>query len=75
MNQRSYRFSLFISADEYLKVYANGARHVVARASNGQRVQFPANLLRAYVTRNGVSGQFELTTDENNRVANFRKLG
>lgn len=72
---RRYVLNLFLSADEYMRFYQGAARNVVATATSGQRVQFPANLLRPFVTRDGVSGLFVLEVDENNKVAGFHKAG
>lgn len=64
---------LNISADEYLRHY-RGVSTIVARARDGRRVQFPANLLRAHVSHNGVHGSFELQIDESAKLVNMRRL-
>ena len=52
--------NLYISADEYLKVYKGTGRNVYARDINGRSVQFPANILKGFVTREGIQGRFEI---------------
>jgi len=62
------KFSIKIAPEEIKKYYQGSARNVVARASNGLKIQFPANLLLPYVAHNGVCGHFVLTYDENGKV-------
>jgi hypothetical protein len=65
---------LRISPEEYQKMYAGLAQSVFARARDGRKVRFPANLLRRFVTAQGVVGSFEFQLDEHNKVQQFRRL-
>jgi glucose-6-phosphate isomerase len=58
------QFSLRISALEMQRYYSGQARHVVVIAENGQRLQFSAELLRRFVTQDGVQGWFEIEYDD-----------
>jgi len=49
---------LNINPDELLRYYRGQAGLVSCRARDGRRVQFPAALLRPFVTRGGVQGSF-----------------
>ena len=69
------RFSLKLSADRYLSHYQGRAKSVSVLADDGRRVEFPANALRAFVTRQGVQGRFELIVDEHNRLQRIERLG
>lgn len=69
-----YEFYLRITADQYLDYYRGTARHVVARCTTGQNVQFPAALLQQFVTSKGISGHFALTCDEHNRNPRLERL-
>ncbi len=62
-----YIFQLHISAEQYLDYYRGTVKTVVARASNGQTVQFPASLLQRFISPEGVHGRFTLTCDENHK--------
>lgn len=64
-------FSLDISAEQYLAFYRGQAKFVQVVADNGQLVRFPAEILRDFVSRDGVSGKFVLEFDEQNK---YRKL-
>lgn len=67
-------FSLSISKDEYLRYYQGSANAVIVRARDGKRVSFPASALRLFVGHDGVSGEFVLTYDDNNRFVDLKKV-
>ena len=65
---------LQIPHDELMRYYRGSAQGVIARARNGQRVQFPARALRRFVSYNGVCGSFELHVDAANRLRAIHRL-
>lgn len=67
--------SLQIPAEEYQRLYQGTVREVLARASDGRRVRFPANILRPFVTHEGIRGRFEIVFDDNNRFESITRLG
>ncbi len=69
------RFSLRISADEYLRYYRGAVRHVVVTAEDGTRLRFPAANLRPFVTREGVRGRFVMRFDANNKLVSLNRSG
>lgn len=71
---KRYVFHLSISPEAYLEYYRGAARSVVAKATTGQTVQFPASMLQRYVTQDGIHGAFVLTCDENNKMVGFERL-
>lgn len=66
--------SIHLSADEYLKYYRGSARSVYARDLQGRMVQFPANLLQRFVTKEGINGVFEITTTQTGKLVDIRRL-
>ena len=50
-----------ISPDELIRWYGGQASVVEARALDGRVVHFPANILRPFVTRQGVVGLFKIS--------------
>jgi len=68
------RFKIDISSEEYKAYYAGVARNVIVRSLDGKVVQFPANVLRPYLSHTGVKGLFALEYDENNRFSGIRKI-
>jgi hypothetical protein len=69
-----YRFHLSISAAEYLAYYQGTANKVVARLTNGQALQFPADALRPFVTHEGVWGEFVLSVNDQNKLQGLRRV-
>lgn len=48
---------------------------VVITLANGQRLQFPAESLRPFVTHDGVHGEFVLRVDANNKLQTIERVG
>ena len=69
-----YVIDLQIPKDELLRYYRGAARGVNARARSGQRVQFPAQVLRPFVGHDGVCGTFVLRVDGANRLTGIQRL-
>jgi hypothetical protein len=72
---REFHFRLAIPPAEYLSYYQGAARNVVTKSVEGLVVQFPANVLRDYVTAEGVFGRFVLRVDANNKFHSLERLG
>lgn len=68
------RFYLHIPADVYLSYYQGRARDVLVTTDEGLKVQFPAGLLRPYVSRDGVRGAFRLRYDERRRLVGLDRV-
>jgi len=77
MNEKTsrIRFSLNISSETYLSYYRGEAEYVLTRSHDGKSVKFPARFLRSFVTEEGVSGEFEIEFDQNNRLRAMRRIG
>lgn len=73
-NSRLVRFALNISADLYLSYYEGAARAVVVESFDGRSIQFPANVLQQFVTRDGIQGVFEMEFDEKNKFVAIRRI-
>jgi len=67
-------FNLNISSQEYLTYYQGAVKHVIVRAHDGRKVQFPAAWLRQFVTREGVRGEFEIVHDAQHKLQSMRRL-
>lgn len=67
------RFTLNISAEAYLSYYKGQARQVVVR-QNGKTIAFPANRLSAFVTKNGIHGNFELSYNSDNKFVSINRI-
>lgn len=66
---------LHISADDMLRYYGGDAKVVRARTlDRGTTIQFPARLLRPFVTEAGVHGVFQLLFTTDHRFREIRLL-
>lgn len=66
--------NLYISPDEYQRWYQGSAKHVHATTVDGRSVQFPAPILRSFVTREGIRGRFRIHFDTQNRFQTIEKI-
>lgn len=73
-NSRRVRFSLSIPSDVYLSYYVGAARAVVVKSLDGRTIQFPAGILRKFITHDGIQGMFEMDFDANNKLVNIRRV-
>ncbi len=71
---RQFEFALSITSQQYLEYYRGSVRQVVAQATTGVSVQFPAGLLTPFVTTAGIRGRFELTCEDSGKGARLRRL-
>ncbi len=68
------RVVLNISSHQLSQYYEGAVDSVVARATDGRTVKFPANILRTVVQDDGVYGMFELTLDKRNKFVSIRRI-
>jgi hypothetical protein len=66
--------SLSISAEDYLKYYRGSAKNILARDVNGKTVNFPAGILQKFVTREGISGVFEIFFDSTGKFVSVERI-
>lgn len=71
---KRYCFELHITPEEYLEYYRGVAQHVLARATTGEIVQFPAACLQRFVTPEGIHGCFELTCTDTGKLVELKRL-
>ena len=65
---------IFISAEEMLKLYEGAAKNASVVARDGRRIEFPAHILRPFVTREGVSGSFAIYFDRDRKFQRIDRL-
>ena len=69
-----YQIDLYLSADKYQDYYAGKVKYVIAQDLKGVKVQFPAEILRPFVTVSGIQGQFVIRMDSNNKFVDIRRI-
>ncbi len=70
-----FRFSLQLTADQYLHVYRGTAKRVSVIANDGRRIEFPAQNIQKFLTHDGISGRFEMELTPENKFVAIRKIG
>ncbi|RMG56932.1 MAG: DUF2835 family protein [Gammaproteobacteria bacterium] len=69
-----HRFRIDIDAHTWQEWYRGAARRVRVRTEAGLIIEFPAERLIPHVTHEGIHGQFELYTTDDNRFVSLRRL-
>lgn len=64
---KQFEFNLNLNAQECERYYRGQANQVVAKCIDGTNIQFPATLIRPFLTGTGVRGQFVLTCDDDGK--------
>lgn len=68
------RFKLQLGYAQFLQVYQGIAKNVSVIADDGRRITFPAMNIRAFLTREGIYGNFEMTLSAENKFISVKKL-
>lgn len=71
---RSLRFSLNIPADKYKAYYQGHVQFIQVRSHDGRTVRLPASSVREFLTTSGISGEFEVRFDQNNKLVGISKI-
>ena len=66
--------SLHISREDYLSFYQGQVQTVVATATDGRVVRFPAGILKHVVGHDGIHGTFRICFDVNNKFDGITSL-
>lgn len=71
---RVAQFYLKLTPDEYIEYYQRKKQYVRVRTYQGYSIQFKAEHLRRFITRNGIEGVFEISFDGANRFQSLTQL-
>jgi len=69
------QFSIKLSYEKYASFYRGEAQSVLAWANDGRKIQFPAEILKPYLTRDGINGVFIIYFDNQNKYKKLEKIG
>ncbi len=69
-----YVVDLHLSHSQCLRYYRGDAQTVDCRARSGERLHFPARVLRGHMSPEGVHGTFRIVVDSASRLADFTRL-
>jgi len=68
------QFYLNISREQALRYYQGTARAIVVTATNGQKLQFPAEHIRSFIGLNGIEGYFSIQFDDDNKLVGLKRV-
>lgn len=71
---QTVRVFLRISTRRFQAYYEGAVDSVVAQADDGRTVQFPARVLRPFLTHRGVEGTFDLTFSARQKFHSIKKV-
>jgi hypothetical protein len=75
MSQHQFiRFSLRLSYDQYLQVYQGSAKNVSVLSDDGRRIAFPARNIQSFLTKEGITGYFEMELTADNKFVSVKKI-
>lgn len=63
-----------IGPEKVTAYYRGLAPRVMARATNGQTVQFPTSVLHRFITTDGIHGSFRLVFDDANKFVRIEPV-
>jgi hypothetical protein len=64
---------LKISPERFQAYYQGVVEYVVAQSIDGRTIQFPARVLRPFVSYEGIQGTFEITFDASLKFQSIRR--
>ena len=68
------QFALNITADQYLNFYRGTAKRISVMATDGRRIEFPAQNIQPYLTKTGIQGLFEMRLSAENKFVSLKKI-
>ena len=74
MANQIIQFSLNLSADTFLSVYKGHAKHISVVATDGRRIEFSAEKVKPFLTRDGIYGIFAMELTRENQFLSIKRL-
>lgn len=71
---QSIPFTIQLSYEKYTAYYKGYAEHVIVTAFDGRKIQFPAEILKPYLTRQGINGTFVIHFDNQNKYQSLERI-
>lgn len=71
---QSILVDMHISPEEYQSYYSGSVSHVLATATDGRRVRFPAKILQRMISHNGINGRFLIQFSRDGKFENIQKI-
>ena len=66
--------SIYLTPRQVEDYYRGRARYVIAEAVDGRTVQMPIKVLHKFISKEGIRGNFIITTDENHKFKHINSM-
>ncbi len=70
----SYYFSAYLSYEQFLPFYQGSVDKMQVTDIHGRKIQMPAEHFRKFLTRDGISGNFELRTSPEGKFISLTRI-
>lgn len=64
-----------IDANTFLHYYQGKIKTVIAMSDDGKRISMPVNILKPFITKQGISGHFLIEFDDFGKIIDICNLG
>ena len=71
---KQFSLSLQLTPHQVEEYYRGRAQQVVAEAADGRIIQLPIKVLHSFISKQGIQGDFLVTTDDDNRFVKIAPL-
>lgn len=68
-----FKFILHLSTEDYRQYYEGLVKAIQVESLCGKIIQFPADKMREFVSKDGVHGTFVMRLDSNNKFLSVKK--
>ena len=70
----TYYFNATLSYEQYLPFYQGSIKTIQVRDTHGRTIDLPAEHFRQFLTRDGISGFFELMVDQQGKFIWLKRI-
>ena len=71
---KQFSLSLQLTPRQVEEYYRGRAQQVVAEAADGRIIQLPIKVLHPFISKQGIQGDFLITTDDDNRFVKITSI-
>lgn len=73
-SDQQIHFALQLTYDQFLQVYQGNAKNISVIADDGRRIVFPARNIQSFLSKDGISGYFQMSLTSENKFINLKKI-
>lgn len=73
-SDQQIHFALQLTYDQFLQVYQGNAKNISVIADDGRRIIFPARNIQSFLSKDGISGYFQMSLTSENKFINLKKI-